>query len=116
MKAVAFSAMVFAVVLATVPGAYACSESAGATKPDRIGLQKRDKEVAAQSDLAVLVGLLLGIAHPLAGDLACQLGFAQIDDLRAFGIIGGLFLLFSLRMQRACEEHAKENQKCFFCL
>ena len=73
MKALAFSAIVFAVVLAMVPGAYACSESAGAAKPERIGLQKRDKEVAAQSDLAVLLGLLLGIvlADPMPATNPC---------------------------------------------
>jgi len=73
MKAFVFSAVVWAIALAMVPGAYACSGSTEEESPQHTGLQNDDKPVASEAGLAVLVGLLLGLAvtDPVAAAKPC---------------------------------------------
>jgi hypothetical protein len=70
MKSLIFSATVLAIAVAMVPGTYACSASTDAAGPQRTGSETGHKPVASEADIAVLVGLLLGIAiadpHPAA--------------------------------------------------
>jgi hypothetical protein len=73
MKALVFSATVCAISLVMVPGAYACSGSTEEASPQHIGLQNDNKAVASEAGLAVLVGLLLGLAvtDPAAAAKPC---------------------------------------------
>jgi hypothetical protein len=74
MKRLVFSATLLAVAAAMVPGAYACSESTGPTSPQRTGSETGHIPVASEADIAVLVGLFLGIiiADPIAASTPCS--------------------------------------------
>ena len=73
MKRWVFSATALAIALAVAPGAHACSGSTDAASPQRTSLQTDHKHVASDSDLGVLMGLLLGIvlADPVPAATAC---------------------------------------------
>jgi hypothetical protein len=73
MKAFVFSATVWAIALAMVPGACACSGPTAEASAQRTGLKSDDSAVASDAGAAVLVGLLLGlvVADPVAAASPC---------------------------------------------
>jgi len=69
MKVFLFSAVVLVTALAMVPAAYACSGAADAASPQRSDSRKADSATPSETNIGVLVGLLLGIV--LTDQSAC---------------------------------------------
>jgi len=73
MKRLIFSAMILAAAAAIAPGAYASGGSTDAANPQPAGSSTGHTQVESGGDVAVLVGLLLGIvlADPIAATTPC---------------------------------------------